>query len=101
MKIVYKKSFQIRLQEHIEFIASDNLNAAKKLKNQLLKKTKNIPDNPYLFRQSIFFEDPQIIDCVFKNCTIIFKIEPTLIIVFGFIKHQQFPTDEDERYTKP
>jgi plasmid stabilization system protein ParE len=101
MKIVYKKSFQIRLQEHIEFIASDNLNAAKKLKNQLLKKTKNIPDNPYLFRQSIFFEDPQIRDCVFKNCTIIFKIEPTLIIVFGFIKHQQFPTDEDERYTKP
>ena len=35
MKIVYKKSFQSRLQEHIEFITSDNLNAAKKLKNQL------------------------------------------------------------------
>jgi len=58
MKIVYKKSFQSRLQEHIEFIASDNLNAAKKLKNQLLSITQRIPDNPYLFRQSIYFEDP-------------------------------------------
>ena len=101
MKIVYKKSFQSRLQEHIEFITSDNLNAAKKLKNQLLSKTQSIPDNPYLFRQSIYFDDPQIRDCVYKNCTIIFKIEPNLIIVFGFIKHQQFPTDEDVRYTKP
>jgi hypothetical protein len=35
MKIVYKKSFQSRLKEHIEFIAADNLNAAKKLRNQL------------------------------------------------------------------
>jgi len=35
MKIVYKKSFQNRLREHIEFIASDNLKAAKKLKNQI------------------------------------------------------------------
>jgi plasmid stabilization system protein ParE len=101
MKIVYKKSFQNRLREHIEFIASDNLKAAKKLKNQILRKTQSIPDNPFIFRQSIYFEDPQIRDCVFKNCTIVFKIEHHLIIVFGFLKHQQFPTDEDERYTKP
>lgn len=66
MKIVYKKSFQSRLQEHIEFIASDNLNAAKKLKILLLRKTKSIPNNPYLFRQSIYFEDPQIRDWFLK-----------------------------------
>lgn len=101
MKVVYKKSFQSRLQEHIEYIASDNLKAAKKLKNQLLRKTQSIPLNPYLFRQSIYFEDPQIRDCVFKSCTIVFKIEPLRIIVFGFLKHQQFPTDDDERYSKP
>jgi plasmid stabilization system protein ParE len=101
MKIVYKKSFQSRLKEHIEFIASENLKAAKKLKNQLLRKTKSILDNPYLFRQSIYFDDPQIRDCVFKSCTIVFKIESSRIIVFGFLKHQQFPTDDDDRYTKP
>ena len=97
MKIVYKKSFQSRLKAHIEFIASDNLKAAKKLKNQILRKTKSIPDNPYLFRQSIYFDDIQIRDCVFKSCTIVFKIEPSRIIVFGFLKHQQFPTDNDDR----
>ncbi len=101
MKIVYKKSFQSRLKEHIEFIAADNLNAAKKLRNQLLSKTQSISDNPYLFRQSIYFEDSQIRDCVFKGCTIVFKIEPSRIIVFGFLKHQQFPTDDDDRNTKP
>lgn len=58
MKIVYKKSFQSRLKEHIEFIASDNLKAAKILKNKLLRKTQSIQDNPYLFRQSIYFDDP-------------------------------------------
>ena len=101
MKIVYKKSFQSWLKEHIEFIASDNLKAAKILKDQLLRKTQSIPDNPYLFRQSIYFDDPQIRDCVFKSCTIVFIIEPSRIIVFGFLKHQQFPTDDDNRYTKP
>ena len=99
MKIVYKKSFKDRLQRHIAFIASDNLKAAEKLKNKMLRKTPSIPDNPYLFRQSIYFEDPQIRECVFKNCTIDFKIEE--VIVLGFLIHQQFPTDEDERYTKP
>ncbi|MBK8621768.1 MAG: type II toxin-antitoxin system RelE/ParE family toxin [Saprospiraceae bacterium] len=97
MKIVYKKSFQSRLKEHIEFIASDNLKAAKKLKNQLLKKTQSIALNPFIFRQSVYFDDPQIRDCVFKSCTIVFKIEPTRIIVFGFLKHQKFPTDGDDR----
>ena len=90
-----KKNFKHTL------IAQDNLKAAKKLKNQLLIKTKSIPVNPYLFRQSIYLEDPQIRDCVFKNCTIVFKIEPSRIIVFGFLKHQQFPTDDDDRITKP
>ena len=55
MKIVYKKSFQNRLEEHIEFIAIDNVNAAKKLRNQLSSKIQSISDNPYLFRQSIYF----------------------------------------------
>jgi plasmid stabilization system protein ParE len=101
MKIIYKKSFQIRLQEHIDFIASDNLQAAKKLKIQILNKTQSIPENPYLYRQSVYFQDPLIRDCVFKSCTIVFKIEPSRIIVFGFLKHQQYPTDDDERYTNP
>jgi plasmid stabilization system protein ParE len=94
MKIVYKQSFQKRLLEHIAFISDDNINAAKKLRNQLLKKTQSILDNPYLYRQSIYFQDPQIRDCVFKSCTIVFKIESQRIIVFGFLKHNQFPTDD-------
>ena len=96
MKIVYKKSFQNRLKEYIEFIASDDLKAAKDLRDQILRKTQSIPDNPHLFRQSIYFENSKIRDCVFKSCTIVFKIEVSRIIVFGFLKEQQFPTDDDE-----
>lgn len=95
MKIIYKKSFQTRLNDYIDFIAADNINAAKKLKSQLLKKTRSIPENPYLHRQSLYFNDPFIRDCIFKSCTIVFKIEPEQIIVFGFLKHQQSPTDDE------
>lgn len=101
MEIVYKKSFQRRLQEHIDFIASDNLNAAKKLKDQLLIKILSIQENPYLFRQSIYFNDTEIRDCVFKNCTIVFKIETSRIVVFGFLKHQRFPTSKEDRLENP
>jgi plasmid stabilization system protein ParE len=94
MKILYKESFQNRLKAYIEFIASDNVKVAKKIKSQILNKIQSIPENPYLFRKSIYFEDPLIRDCVFKNCTIVFKIEPNLILVFGFLKHQQFPTEK-------
>jgi len=96
MKIVYKKSFLNRLREHIDFIASDNVKAAEQLKNQILRKIATIPDNPNLFRQSVYFDDPLIRDCICKGCTIVFKIEPSGIKVFGFLKHQQSPTEGDD-----
>jgi len=67
MKIVYKKSFQNRLRDHIEFIASDNLQAAKKLKNQLLRKIQSIPDNPYLYFISLHLQHHRTmirVDCL-------------------------------------
>ncbi|MEE9438778.1 MAG: type II toxin-antitoxin system RelE/ParE family toxin, partial [Saprospiraceae bacterium] len=68
--------------------------AAKKLKSQLLDQIKRIPDNPYMFRQSIYFNNKEIRDLVYKGCTVVYKIESKRIIVFGFLKYQEFPTDK-------
>lgn len=88
MKTIYNDSFLNRFSKYIDFIAAENLPVAKKLKAQILQKTKTIQENPYLHRQSIYFNDPKIRDCVFKHCTIVFRIEESEIIIFGFIKHQ-------------
>lgn len=48
MKIVYSISFMKRLSKYIDFIANDNIKIAKKVRNQILEKTKAIPANPYL-----------------------------------------------------
>jgi plasmid stabilization system protein ParE len=100
MRVIYKKSFQNRLLNYLEFIASDNLTAAKRIKSEILEKIQSIPSNPYLYRKSIYFDDQTIRDCVIRTCTIVYKIEQEKIIVFGFLKHHQFPTDDDERYEK-
>ena len=86
MKIVLKESFAHRLENQIEYIAKDNIDAAKKFKKELLKKIKSIPSNPLRFRKSIR-------DLVFKGYTIVFRIKENIIEIFGFVKSQNSPTD--------
>ncbi len=48
---------------------------------------------PYSNRKSIFFEDVEIRDLVFKGYVIVYRINKTkeLIEVFGFAKYQEKP----------
>lgn len=46
MKIVYKESFSIRLENQIKFIKQDNPTAAQRFKKELIAKIKTIPSNP-------------------------------------------------------
>jgi len=48
MKIVFKQSFVISLENQIKFIALDKPTAAKKFKNDILIALKSILPNPYL-----------------------------------------------------
>lgn len=67
---------------------------AKQFKIHLFQSIKRISKNPYKCRKSIYFDDDQIRDMIFQKHTIVYKIEDNKIVIFGFLKHQQFPIDQ-------
>ncbi|WP_433991472.1 type II toxin-antitoxin system RelE/ParE family toxin [Kordia algicida OT-1] len=93
MKIIYKDTFVERLEKQLKYIAKNNQKSAIKLKSELLQRIKSIPENPYLFRKSIYFEDDSIRDLIHKGYTIVFRIRENQIQVFGFVRFQEKPTD--------
>ncbi len=62
MKIVLKESFLQRLEKQINYISLDSPGRARKFKNDLLSRIKNIPGNPYKYRKSLYFENDKIRD---------------------------------------
>ena len=93
MKILFKDSFLFRLENQLDFIAKNNPSNARKFKNELLKKIIEIPSSPFKHRKSIYFEDYNIRDLIFKGYTIVFRINENTIEVFGFVKFQNSPID--------
>lgn len=93
MKIVYKDTFVDRLERQLKYIATKSPVSARKLKTELIQRIKEIPENPYLFRKSIYFENEAIRDLIYKGYTVVFRINENQIEVFGFTKYQEKPTD--------
>jgi plasmid stabilization system protein ParE len=91
VKIVFKDSFLIRLANQIRYISRDSPVRAEKFRKELFGKIKSIPDRPFRFRKSVYFEDESIRDLVFKGYTIVFRITVDRIEVFGFVKYQEGP----------
>jgi len=93
MNIILKTSFLSRLANQVKFIAQDSPSQARKFKNDLFGRIREIPKNPYLFRKSVYFDDTSIRDLIYKGYTIVFKITDDSITVFGFIKYQHSLND--------
>ncbi|MDP2687954.1 MAG: type II toxin-antitoxin system RelE/ParE family toxin [Aequorivita sp.] len=92
MKIKILDSFSIKLTDQVEFIALDKPYATRKFKKDVLNSLKELEVLPYKHRKSIYFEDENIRDLIFKGYTIVYRIKPReeIIEVFGFIKFKQF-----------
>jgi len=90
MKIKFSAAFRKKLSHQIHFIAKDKPTAARNFKNNLFQEIKKIPDSPYSYRKSIFFENDQIRDLIFKGYIITFRINTNdaVIEVFGFYKYE-------------
>ena len=93
MKIVFKDTFLNRLESQIEYIALDSPPRARKFKSELFKRIKEIPSRPYSYRKSIYFDNENIRDLIFKGYTIVFHLTEERIEIFGFVKYQIKPTD--------
>ena len=93
MKIIFKDTFVNKLENQIDYISLDSPVRARKFKNDLLKRIKDISTNPFKFRKSIYFNDNNIRDLIFKGYTIVFRIHGDNIEIFGFVKYQNSPID--------
>ena len=91
MKIIFKDTFVYRLEKQLDYISIDSPANARRFKNDLLKLIKTITSNPLKHRKSIYFDDQNIRDLIFKGYTIVFRINNKTIEVFGFVKYQHSP----------
>ena len=74
MKIVYDLIFEVNLFKIINNIAKDKPMASVSFAEELEKKIFNLHDYPFKNRQSIYFDDENIRDMIFKGYTIVYKI---------------------------
>ena len=74
MKIIFKDTFIYRLESQLEFIARNNPANSRKIKDELFNLIKAIPINPRKHRKSIWYDDEDIRDLIFKGYTVVFRI---------------------------
>jgi len=74
MKIIRSRKFQINLLVTLQNIAKDKVSASKKFQKELDKLINNIPNFPFKYRQSIYFDDKNVRDLIYKKHTINYEI---------------------------
>jgi len=74
MKIVYNAIFKTELKNILTYIAKDKPSASLNFKNELKAYIKEIPDNPFKYRPSFYFNDKNIRDMTFMGYTIVYEV---------------------------
>jgi len=73
-KIIRTQRFKNQFRGVVFFIAKDKKSAAKSFKSTLNKSIDDLPNFPYKYRKSIYFENDNIRDMTFMGYTIIYEI---------------------------
>jgi plasmid stabilization system protein ParE len=91
MEIKLDKKFEINFNIIFAYIAKDKLSASKKFKNELFQQIKNLPEFPYKFRKSFYFDDEKVREMTFKGYTVIYEVDldnNTIVILNIFQKNK-------------
>ena len=90
MQIIRSKKYLGSLQEIMRFISLDSKKRALTFRNQMDKQIATIPDMPYKCRKSIYFDDDNIRDLIFKGYTIVYKVDESKeqITIIGIQKYK-------------
>lgn len=75
MKIVRSQAYTRALQETMQFIALDSKPRALNFKHELDAHIDNLTNMPFKFRKSIYFDDENLRDLIFKGYTTVYKID--------------------------
>ena len=90
MRVKLTVEFNYDLKDIVDFIAKDKPLASRKFKIELIKNIKKDLKQPFLFKKSIYFDDENVRDYVFKGFTVVFKIniQLELVSVVAILKHR-------------
>ncbi len=90
MQIIRDTNYLTKLQNIMEFIAKDSLTRALIFQTDLDEKVNNLENMPYKFRKSIYFNDENIRDLIFKGYVVPYKIDKIkdTINIIGIKKYQ-------------
>ncbi len=86
MIIEYDEKFALKINEIWHFIALDSQNRADLFKNELRQHIESIPNFPYKFRKSKWFDDENIRDLIFKGYTIPYYVQRNKIVILDIFK---------------
>jgi plasmid stabilization system protein ParE len=75
MNIIRGQKYIKTLQEVMLFISKDSRARALAFKNELDKHINDLDNMPFKFRKSIYFDDENIRDLIFKGYTVVYKVE--------------------------
>ncbi len=91
MAVEKSNKFDKDLESILDRIALDSLYAALNLVDELEKRLKTLPHMPYKFRKSIYFDDDNIRDYIYKGYVIPYLIdtEEDKIILLGMVKYRE------------
>ena len=64
----------VQLFLSVSVSAEDKVSASKNFQKELDKLIKNIPNFPYKYRQSIYFNDKNVRDLIYKKYTINYEV---------------------------
>jgi plasmid stabilization system protein ParE len=91
MRIKLQDEFLSELNNQVDYISKDKPVAARKFKNDLLRCIRKDLKLPFHFKKSIYFNDENIRDYVFKGFTVVYYVDEmeNSVSVFGFVKHKE------------
>lgn len=90
MQIIYQPKFINSFNNIWDYIAQDSKSRANKFKKEIKKLIENIHHMPYKCRKSIYFDDDNIRDLIFKGYTIVYKVDESKeqITIIGIKKYK-------------
>ncbi|MDD2697680.1 MAG: type II toxin-antitoxin system RelE/ParE family toxin [Arcobacteraceae bacterium] len=91
MQIIRDTNYLQKLKSIMEYIAQDSVNQALNFQVELDEIIDDIPNMPFKYRKSIYFNDKNIRDLIFKGYVVPYKIDTVKnqIIIIGINKYME------------
>lgn len=90
MEIIYQPRFINSFNQIWDYISKDSKNRANKFKKELRQSIEDLEAMPFKYRKSIYFEDENIRDLIFKGYIVVYKVnqDDNQIMIIGINKYK-------------